>query len=559
MAIKEFRWNKFSDATPTKHALAKTRKSFKLSRIGAEILWRRGVTPSGMKKYLFGSYKDLYSPYLFKDMMKAATRILQAVRDQEKVMIHGDYDVDGITSTALLKMMFDNIGVTNVRPFCPTRAMGYGLSKSAVELAIKEKRTLLLTCDCGSNETGPLALARKNGIDVIVLDHHAFKKRPKVLAFINTREHFYPFDGLCGAGVVFKLMQAVNNEIPTYPEQYLDFVALATIADSAPIMDENRILVKLGLKQMSLTQNTGLRNLLHVCGFLQRKITSEVVGFIIAPKINAPGRMSSPKIALDLFLTLDEKEAETKARKLAAINKKRIEKNHQIRDEAIQMVEELYQDDRFLVLSNDSWSKGIIGIVASTIVEIYHKPCCILSNGYGSVRTVPEFPLLEPLGECSAFFHRWGGHPMAAGVHVKKTKVDAFRKKINQIAEGKIPPKPVPYMIFDTKIRMRDVNMKLVEELERLEPFGLGNPLPYFVMEDVVIARNRITNDQQHLQLSFRKDGYLTSSVGFWMAPHHELILDPAQKFDVLFMLERHRDNYEQVIIKDLKEVPLNW
>jgi single-stranded-DNA-specific exonuclease len=334
---------------------------------------------------------------------------------------------------------------------------------------------------------------------------------------------------------------------------------VATIADAVSIIDENRIIVKEGLKRLSQPGNVGMYHLLKVCSLLGRKISTEMVGFIIAPKINAPGRIAHPRLALDLFLTQDQVEADKMAHELANINKKRMDINRKIRDEAIEMIEKHYKNDCFLVLHNDSWNKGVIGIVASTIVELLHKPTVIISEGYGSVRTVPEYPLIETLKACSNLFERWGGHPMAAGLKIKKSKIDAFRKRINEIAGQVLSPNPVPYINFDTKLKIRDINMNLVEDLERLEPFGNGNPLPHFVMEDLAVARDRVTKDGQHLQLTIRKDRRMSSVVGFWMAPYSELFIDPAQRFDVLFSVDRNRKNYERIILRDLKEVSLDW
>ena len=558
--MRQFDWKPiYTGKKIAPSAVSKITKKFKLSRIGSEVLLRRGLKdPSVIKKYLYGSYKDMYDPYLFKDMLRAVHRVVLARNHKEKIFIHGDYDCDGITGTAILKMALDEIGAVS-EPYVPHRSLGYGLSKDAVDHAIHSGVGLIITCDCGSNETGPLALARRNKIDVIVMDHHSYQKRPKVFAFLNPEEPEYPFKDLCGAGVALKFIQALDRVEKTHPEAFLDLVAVATVADAVPLLDENRIIVKEGLKRLSSTNHTGMRNLLKVCSLYKRKISTEMVGFIIAPKINAPGRIDHPNKSLELLLTIDEKKADELAHELARINKQRMGINTQIRDQAIAMIEEKYKNDCFIVLSDDSWNKGVVGIVASTIVELYHKPTAIISNGYGSVRTVPEFPLLGPLEECSDLFQKWGGHPMAAGLKVRKKNIDAFRKRINKVAGRTLSPNPSPYMNYDAKLKLGNVNMSLVEEMEKLEPFGNNNPLPQFVVEDVNIARNRVTKDGQHIQLSVRKDNSLSSAVGFWMSGHKDLFVDPAQKFDMLFLVERNRGNYEQIIIKDIKEVELNW
>jgi single-stranded-DNA-specific exonuclease len=558
--MRPFNWKPLYTDTIRKPDVAKLCKDLRISRIASEVLIRRGYnTPLNVRRYLYGSYKDLYSPFLFPEMLKAVARLRRAQEKKEKILVHGDYDCDGITATALVMIMLQNMNMTN-EAFIPSRAMGYGLSKEGVQKAIDIGASVLITCDCGSNERTAHSMAKKAGIDVIVLDHHSYQTKPKVFAFLNPEEPAYPFKDLCGAGVAFKLMQAMATQVPgMYPENYIELAALATIADAVPLVDENRIIVKEGLKKINATSNIGLRSLLKVSSLLNRKINTEMVGFIIAPKINAPGRIDNPRKALDLLLTCDKVVAEDLARELARINKSRKDLNSLIRDEAIKMVEENYQNDCFLVLENDSWNKGVIGIVASTMVELYHKPCAIISNGYGSVRTVPEYNLLEPLKECSGLLVRWGGHPMAAGLKVKKKSVDLFRQKINEIASRTLSSNPVPYMSYDSMLKLREMTMDVVADLERLEPFGNGNPSPRFIIEDVNVARKRVTKDGQHLQVSLRDRKSIISAIGFWMAHADGLIKDQTQKFDALFSLQRSNINTVQMEIHDLKEVKLDW
>lgn len=557
--MREFNWKPFFNKSFPKKAVSAISKQFKLSKITSEILVRRGFDkPEIIKKYLYETYKDLHSPWLFKDMITAVNLLQEAKNKHYKVFIHGDYDCDGISATALVKFLCDDIGLESI-PYVPQRSMGYGLSKQAIYKAVESGARILITCDCGSNEDSAINLARQQGLIVIVLDHHHFEKKPEVDAFINPEESCYPFKELCAAGVAFKLIQAMaEKEKGIYPENYLDIVAVATIADAVPLVDENRILVKEGLNKIKAS-NCGLHHLIKVSSLLHRKITPEIVAFIIAPKINAAGRISDPKIALDLLLSVDPKEADILAHELAKINKQRMEINTKIKDEAIDMVEKYFKNDPFLVLSTDGWNPGVIGIVASTLVEIYHKPTAIIAGEYGSVRTIPEYPLLEPLKACQDLFVRWGGHPMAAGLTIKKAQIGAFREKINSIAKGVLPAQAQPIMTYDSKLKLRDINLSLVSDLEQLEPFGQGNPLPQFIIEDMQIARDRITNDGQHLQLSLRQGNRLTSAIGFWMAHLDNMLQDPAQKYDILFFLERGRYGSEQIIIKDLKEVKLNW
>lgn len=558
--MREFDWRPFRADRPKTSLVSKISKAFGIGRVAAEVLVRRGFSTSKtIHKYLHGGCKDLYDPFLFTDMNKAVGRLLLAKDRHESVFIHGDYDCDGVVGAALVKMLCDELELA-AEAFVPSRALGYGLSREAVQGAIKAHHRLIITVDCGSNEHEALKLAKDAGIDVIVLDHHHFDQRPDVEVLINPNETCYPFSELCGAGVAFKLMQAVATQRKFCPEDYLDLVAVATVADAVPLVDENRILVKEGLERIKTSTNLGMHYLIKVSSLLHRKVNTEAVGFILAPKINAAGRIANPKIALDLLLTCDSKEADRLAHELARINKERMAINAQIRDEAIDMIEKYHKDDPFIVLSADGWHKGVIGIVSSTVVEIYHKPCAVIAQEYGSVRTVPEFPLLEPLRDCSDLFVRWGGHPMAAGLTIEKGNIGAFREKINSVARKMgLPSNPMPRMTYDKKLKLREVSMELVEDLEKLEPFGQGNELPCFVVEDMNVARDRVTKDGQHLQLSIRQGNSLSSAVGFWMAHFSEMITDPTQKFDILFFLERSRYNTEQMMVKDLKEVKLDW
>jgi len=543
-------------------AIARTtpiQKEFGLGKIASRILLARGLKSSEqIRKYLQGSYSDLYDPFLFADMSKAVDRFLQAQVNDEKVFIHGDYDCDGITSAALIKILSENLGMTRVTAFVPDRSLGYGLSKETLTRAIAEGHTLIVTCDCGTAERESHAIAKNNGVDIIVLDHHSFEKRPDVYAFINPNEG-YPFKSLCGAGVAFKFIQAIDAFYKVYPQDYTDLVAIATIADSEPITDENRILVRDGLKRLENTSNLGLFHLVRASGLLGRKLTSDVIGFIVAPKINAAGRIANPNISLELLLTKSNDRAEELAKELVKINKQRMDINNKIRDEAVEQVETKYKNDRFLVLHSDSWHGGVIGIVASTMVEIYNKPCIIISDEYGSARTIPEFSLLQPLKACEDLLVRWGGHPMAAGMKIRTENVDKLRVRINEIVAKTLPVQPKPYMTYDFKLKLKDVNEELVKDLEKLEPFGMGNITPHFVVEDVHIARSRITKDGQHLQLSVRHNKNLTSAVGFWMSGHNDMVKDHAQKFDILFFVERSKLGTAQIIVRDMKEVSINW
>lgn len=554
--MKKFEWHiDYDSKQHSVHAVKKVRSRYNVSNAIAKILLNRFSSMEEMDSFLDVSYENLQCPFLFKEMESAVKRILQAKERSEKVLIHGDYDADGITSTAMLKLYFRKLNIKHFA-FLPSRSLGYGLCTRAVVHAIRRKYSLIITCDCGSNEHNQIAMAKSSGIDVIVLDHHCFSKRPDVYAFINPENNDYPFKHLCAGGVTFKFLQALNKYAPVDFDirSFLDFVALATIADVVPMIGENRIMTKIGLKTLYNSENLGIRKLIDVCSLKNRNITADVIGYIVAPKINAAGRIASPLTALKLFTTTNETNAENISRKLANLNRKRMQIEQSIKDEAIKQAEE-YAGDNFLVLSSNDWHKGIIGIVASTIVELYHKPVVIISNGYGSARTIKEVNLMDCLSKCTELFEKFGGHEMAAGLQIRAEKIEPFRLKINTIVNRRYEP----YLKYDLKLHVSDISTTLLNDLNLFEPFGHSNNSLNFVLEDIRIASAKVTKNGQHLQLILAKDNKIFPAIGFWMADYKSKLTDPAQKIDLLFSLERGQLDNAQLVIKDLKVVNLDW
>lgn len=544
------------------------KKYFNIGDITADLLISRGLgTIHKVARSKQAQLNDLYDPFLLKDMDKAVKRIKQARKNNERVMIFGDYDVDGTTSVAITYKALQHIGVKNLLYVVANRLVGYGLHSSQVEEAHKNKIDLIITVDCGTSDFNALETAKRLKIDVIVLDHHILKKKNiDAYAFINPKRKPYPFKNLCSAGVVFKLLQALQMKGERIKlKEYLDFVALATVADVVPLVDENRTLAKLGLRQLSRTTHTGLKAFLKANSYYEKKITSDIVGYILGPRINAAGRLKDPTCVVEMFLSEDFNSAIDIAKYLTKLNNQRKKIEHQIRDEALEIIEkEKLDKDRVLVLSSDKWHKGVVGIVASVLSDMFYRPCVMISIkdgiGYGSVRSF-DFPLLESLDKCKELLLGYGGHKAAAGLSIKADNIVTFRKKINKIA-NKVMGNPRPTTRYDTRIKIQDLTKRLCNEIQELEPFGEGNQTPIFMIEDVTIAQSKITRDGEHLRLVVIKDRSIVNGIGFWMAICDNFIVDTSQRFDVLFQFEKHsygEKEYVQMNLKDLKMVKLGW
>ena len=477
------------------------------------ILLHRGLTDAAsMKEFLFGKEEPYHDPFLLKDMDVAARRIQKAVEAGEKITVFGDYDVDGITASSLLYLYLAENGV-EVKTYIPRRqGEGYGLNSEALETLYKDGVTLVITVDCGISGVQEVAAAPA-GLDIIITDHHRPPEiLPEAYAIVNPRQPLcpYPFKGLSGVGVAFKLCQALHKlSHPEQPlwENYTELAALGTVADIVPLQDENRVLVKRGLKAMGKTSLVGLRKLLEVCHCDPVSMRSEKIGFVLAPRLNAVGRLEHAQLAVEL-LTTDKAEAALEmARQLNEENALRQEISHRIFIEAEQMLEREEKLPAAILLAKEGWHPGVIGIVASRLVDKYYRPVILLSiNGAqtkGSCRSIPPLDMYEALQTCEADLLQFGGHSQAAGLTVATDKVETFRRNFMRLAEQRLRPEDFhPHVAIDMEVQDPGMmTLDFLHELELLEPFGCENPAPLFMIKDAVLHNPRpVGREQTHLR-----------------------------------------------------------
>ena len=500
-------------------------KKHNISELLTKILVNRGIIDDKeIDTFLNPTRNDFYDPYLMPDMEKAVERIIKAINNQEKVMIYGDYDVDGITSITVLKKFLEERGLKTGH-YIPNRLEeGYGLNENAIRSIAEQKYTLMITVDCGISGIEEVDLANQLGIETIIADHHEqLENLPNAYAIINAKrkDSQYPFRGLAGCGAVFKLIQAISIRLKLEEKEflkYLDIVCVGTISDIVPLVDENRVIAKLGLKLVAQTRNIGLRELILQSGY--RKIDSNTISFGVAPRINACGRMGYQEEALDLFLTNNIEEARKITARLNSYNVERQTKEKDIFEQAIKELEkEDIKNLNTIVLSGDNWHHGVIGIVASKLTEKFYKPTILIcfedDIGKGSGRSLPGFDLHEALVESSAYLEKYGGHEMAVGLSLKKEKYNDFKLAFEEIAKSKNIQQIIPVIKIDSIITAKDVNKKTIEELEMLEPFGEKNKNPIFVYKNLKIDSIRALSEGKHLKLTLKDDNLLINAIGF--------------------------------------------
>ncbi|MFC1548590.1 single-stranded-DNA-specific exonuclease RecJ [Candidatus Omnitrophota bacterium] len=464
-----------------------------VSPLFAQLLLNRDIkTPEEAQDFLFGELSSCPDPFLMKDMDRGVERIKRAIENKEKILIYGDYDVDGVTSTALLADVFARMGA-DFETFIPNRLEeGYGLNIRAVALARDKGVKLIVTVDCGINSVEEVECANNYGIDVVITDHHEVKSdhHPPAYAIIDPHQPDcpYPFNFLAGVGVAYKLAQALMQNDEEAAERYLDLVALGTVADVVPQLGENRILTKAGLKILRRTEKPGIKALMDVARINPEKLTCRHIGFGLGPRINAMGRVGSANVALDLLLCKDGTEANQIARTLDKENKNRQNIEKDILKEALERVnrEIDLEEEKVIVLADEGWHPGVIGIVASRLTEEFSRPAILVAmdgdRGKGSGRGVEGFNLFEAIDRSSEHLIDFGGHEQACGVKILKENVDLFRKKMNEVADECLMEKEdmVPELKVDLHLPFSHVGVKLINELRMLMPYGPGNTEPVF-------------------------------------------------------------------------------
>ena len=540
-------------------------KNHNISELMAKVIMNRNIPEEKIESFLHPKLSDLYDPFLFNDMDKAVDRILKAIDKKEKITIYGDYDVDGITSATILVKYFTSLNA-NVDAYLPNRlSEGYGLNEASLDSIRESGTNLLVTVDCGISGYEEVEYAKKLGMDVIITDHHECHERiPDCIAVIDAKrpDSSYPFNGLAGCGVSFKLAQAISKKLKLPDESflnYLDIVALGTIADIVPLVEENRIIVKYGLEKMKKTENPGLKALINSSAL--KTIDSSAISFGLAPRINACGRMGQAELALKMLLTDNIKEAVDIATKLQEMNRNRQEIERGIINEAIEQIEsEKLNNNKIIVVGKENWHHGVIGIVSSNITESYYKPSILIcfegEEGKGSGRSVDGFDLHAALTACSDYLQKFGGHEMAIGLTLDKSKFEDFRKAICDYAKDKLPDESVPTIRYDAEITCKDVSKETINELKLLEPYGEGNPAPLFAYKNIKVDSIRTLSNDKHLKLNVKDEHRIFSAIAFNMGEKKNSIR-MGDKADILCAIEINSYNGIEMIqlnIKDIKK-----
>jgi len=492
--------------------------------------------------FLSASLSDLHSPFLMKDMDKAVTRIARALKDRQKIVIYGDYDVDGITGTAILYNFLQELG-GDCSYFIPEREKeGYGLNLEAIRQFKEKGAGLLITVDCGIGDFEEVSSAHEQGMDAIITDHHEIPDRlPPADAVLNPKQKDcpFPFKDLAGVGIAFNLLIALRsylrdtgyfgNEAPPNLKEYLDLVSLGTVADMVPLVDENRIFVKYGLKFLTNGSRVGIKALKEVSGLKDVPITTGHIGFRLGPRINAPGRIDRAEEGLKLLITKDAQEAESLAKSLEGMNSRR----QQIENEIVREIKErIEKDERFLekrslVLSSSNWHPGVIGICASRIVEEYYRPTVLIAldgeKGKGSARSIEAFHLYNGLKGCECLLEEFGGHKHAAGLTILTGKIEEFEKAFEEIAFQSLEEEHlIPRINIDAEINLKEVTENFIDELDRLSPFGYSNPEPTFSSFDLKLYSSMVVKNG-HLKMKIKEEGAFYDAIGFNMGNHFPL------------------------------------
>ena len=545
------------------------KSTFNISEMLARTLINRGIDDiEKAERFIKADINDLHDAFLMTDMEKAIDRILVAIEENEKICIYGDYDVDGITSTALCVNILRKLEA-DVMYYIPIRAdEGYGLNHEAIDYIAEQGVNLIITVDCGIRSVDVVEKVNESGMNIIITDHHECGEiLPDAYAVINPhrQDSNYPFNELAGVGVAFKLMQAVTESIGYRELLYdvLDLAAVGTIADVVPLLDENRIIVKNGLEKLMTTENVGLKALIDICDLKDKQISSYNIAFIIAPRINAAGRLADAGRCVELLITEDEALAYTIAKELEVENKERQRIEADILEQAIAKViaDKDLESKKIIVLDEQNWHPGVIGIVASRIVEQFSKPTIMIGRdqeiGKGSGRSMSGFNLYEAMNKCSELFEKFGGHEMAAGLTIKACNIDAFRKKINEIAVEMLQGKELlPELLVDYKLEPADINLQTAKQLKDLEPFGMGNPNPNFVCRNMqVIDKKLVGANNKHLSLNLYDGNNNVKAIAFNMGNLFNL-LSSNNKIDIICCMDINLWNNNetvQLVIKDIK------
>ncbi len=565
------RWN---IKGPSPGLSQKISRSLNISPLVSQLLINRGLdTPELISSFLSANLRDLHSPFLMKDMQKAVDRIITAINRNEKISVFGDYDVDGITSTALMVLFLKELK-SDVSFYIPDRVSeGYSLNINALKKIKRGGITLIITVDCGVSDFKAISFANSQGLDVIVTDHHV---TPEALApayaILNPKQPGcrFPFKGLAGVGVAFNLVMALRKALrekgfwqhsrePNLKE-YLDLVALGTIADVAPVLDENRIFVKSGLGILSEGKRPGIKALKLVSGIPEGVVMANLVAYRLAPRLNAPGRLSDAALSVQVLLATEFEDAFAMAKKIDEANTRRQQVERKILSEARKMIKKENNLSESIILFSPAWHQGLVGLCASRLSDEFYRPAILISinekkgDGRGSARSIQGFDLYKALQKCSSFLSAFGGHMSAAGLTVPVGNLDPFIEKFNDIVKQELMPEDfIPSINVDAEISLGQLSCKVLEEIEALSPFGSANPEPVFSSNEIKFFSSMVVGNG-HLKLKIKEDGRFFDAIGFNMASRYSM---KHEKIRLAFVPQFNFFNGEKIIqlnLKDIKE-----
>lgn len=526
----------------------------------------RGLDDAVHLREFLGEGEPLSDPFLLKDMDKAAARITRAVDNMEKIAVYGDYDADGVTSTAMLYSYLETRGADVIFYIPQREGEGYGMNIGAVEYLKEQGVSLIVTVDNGISSVQEVARANELGIDVVVTDHHRPQEiLPDAVAVVDAYrpDDTSPYKHFSGVGIAFKLLMALEDgagDVEDLLEAYSDLAAIGTIGDIVPLTGENRKLIRAGLERLSQSDRPGVQALLENAGIAGKALTSTNVAFTLVPRINATGRMGAPERAVRLLISGYEEEAEVLSEEICADNEERRRVEAEIAEAAFADIEAKgYMKDRVVVVDGENWHHGVIGIVASRVTERCGKPCMIISRGEteakGSGRSIEGFSLFEAICACGDLLIKFGGHPMAAGITLKPENIEAFRKRINQYAAEHFPQMPTQTVTLDCKLNPAALSVSMAQSLTQLEPFGNGNPQPVFGLFNMELSNVTPVGGGGHLRLTLEKNGAVITAMRFNTKPE-ELPYHIGDKIDLAVQLEAREFRGQPsltVIVRDMK------
>jgi len=556
--------------TPDKDKLDLLSEALSVPKMISSVLIHRGIeTYDDARRFFRPEWQDLHDPFLMKDMKAAVDRIILAIEKKERILIYGDYDVDGITAVSVLVLFLRERG-NDVFYYIPNRLKeGYGLSESGIAQAANLNISLVISVDCGITGIAEVAYARERGIDCIISDHHEpGVELPRAIAILDPKRGDcpYPFKDLAGVGVAFKLIQAIarklNLEEETY-QKYIDLVAIGSTADIVPLVDENRVLVKKGMERINRLENLGLKALAESAGIAGKPIGTGQVVFVLAPRINAVGRLGNAERAVHLFITDSESQAGEIAKVLEAENQHRKDIDEETFQEAIALINETYdvESERGVVLAKTGWHTGVVGIVASRIVERVYRPTVMIAIengiGKGSARSIPDFDIYSALKQCEEYLIAFGGHRYAAGLTILPEKISDFRAAFNEIAKASIPEELlIQKIIMDSEITLPEISDKVVRILNQFAPFGPQNMRPVFVSRNLDVVGSPTVVGRNHLKFKVRQQGVVFDVIGFDLGDLLYRLSPGESNLDMVYVIEENHWNGQskiQLRVKDLR------